>query len=214
MMKSKLINCFGKVFGKALRCHVLCLIVLCVIVGCADEAPGPMYIASPYTAQTIEFFERSGSEGRGMQLRSIATSTKKYILKNQPRKIQINLERYTLETVPEKLVDGIKFKTLIIRSDGHCVPAVLERVLVAFGTINTDRLEVFNLNINDEFEPILLPTAASLPGVPSKGLSMNPPPTRCILNTKDLTIICCRIPGIIWFQERVSVRVSVRVSSG
>ncbi|OAG30265.1 hypothetical protein NEDG_02254, partial [Nematocida displodere] len=199
-MKSNLVRSFGKVFetslgkrlgkvlGKALWCHVLCLIVLCVIVGCADEVSEPNYIVSPYTEQTMEFFDRSRSDDWPNRLETVEIDGQRCILKKQTRVIFISLQNYTLETVPEKLVEGIPFFGLALGSDEPSDPAVLEKILSVFGTINAWLLELRNLEVrvssdNDE----------------------HPRPPRCVINANIFRISHTPKTTIEWVQKRLAL---------
>ncbi|OAG31293.1 hypothetical protein NEDG_01771, partial [Nematocida displodere] len=191
----------GKVFGKALRCHVLCLIVLCVAVGCAEEVSEPEYITSPYTEQTIAFFDRSRPDiskrhGSGPveeknMLVSVEKDGQRCLLKKQPKTNYINPKNYTLETVPEKFVEGIVFGCVTIASNGGGPfdPAVLEKILCAFGTIKADWLALSNLEFND-------PSSDT-------GEHLRTLTSRCVLDVNMFGISHTPKTAIEWLQERV-----------
>ncbi|OAG30264.1 hypothetical protein NEDG_02253 [Nematocida displodere] len=201
MMKSNPVRSFGKVFGtglgrrlgrvmgKALRCHVLCLIVLCVIVGCADEVSEPEYIVSPYTKQTIKFFERSRSDW-STDLKTVKVGKKRCLLRKQTESQTIYLDMYTPKNIPKNLVKGIVFSKLTIDSNGPFDPAVLEKILSAFGTINADVLALKKLKVR----------VSSYSG---KHSAIQP--LRCVLNVKELTIYATPKTTIGWLQERVDL---------
>ncbi|OAG30741.1 hypothetical protein NEDG_02261, partial [Nematocida displodere] len=210
-MKSKIVRSFkkvigkvlgkviGEVFGKALRCHLLCLIVLCVIVGCADEVSEPEYITSPYTEKTIAFFEKSSSEYCPNVLKTVEIDGKRCLLKDQTQTIRISLDKYTLKHIPKNLVKGIVFNGLTIDSNGSFDPAVLKKILSAFGTINADvlalkKLEIWVSSYNDEHPRTLAQTPTRTP--------------KCILNVKVLTIYATPKTTIEWLQERVDLSLS------
>ncbi|OAG31295.1 hypothetical protein NEDG_01773 [Nematocida displodere] len=201
MMKSTPVRSFGKVFetslgkvfGKALWCHVLCLIVLCVIVGCADEVSETEYIVSPYTEQTMEFFERSSADDWPIVLATVQIGKKKFIVRKQTRNLIIYLDKHTLRTVPKKLVKGIVFQWLTIDSNGPFDPAVLKKILCAFGTINAKWLKLRNLEIDEassynDKHPII------------RTLTQAP---KCVLNIESLQIYTTPKSSIEWLQERV-----------
>ncbi|OAG31527.1 hypothetical protein NEDG_00002 [Nematocida displodere] len=152
IMESNPVTSFGKVckkiFEKTLWWPVLCLGVFCMGVSCADEVYVPEYITSLYTEQTMEFFERSCSDDWSNALKTVEKDGQRCLLKDQTQTIRISPEKYTLETVPAKLVEGIEFDTLIIRSSGPFDLAVLEKTLSSFGTINAYALELYKLDNN------------------------------------------------------------------
>ncbi|OAG30745.1 hypothetical protein NEDG_02216 [Nematocida displodere] len=225
MMKSKTVRSFGKVFetrlgkvlGKALRCHVLCLIVLCVIVGCAEETvPAPLlrHIVSPYTVQTIAFFERSGSDDWPNMLVSVEIDGQRCILKKQTQAIRISLEKYTLETVPEQLAQGIEFDILImVPNDRDKIaqfdPAVLEKILCVFGTICADILDFSNLDLDGSRIKNMIQrmgrSVGRLGRTETPELAPATPITKCILTIKTLLIQKNTLPTIIWLQKRLDL---------
>ncbi|OAG31270.1 hypothetical protein NEDG_02258, partial [Nematocida displodere] len=203
-MRSKIVRYFGKVFetslgkrlgkvfGKALRSHVLCLILLCVIVGCAEETvPAPLlrHIVSPYTEQTIAFFEKSSAEGRPNQLRTVQIDESRCILRVQAQHLSIYLNKHTLETVPEKLVEGIKFQWLTMKSDGPVDIAVLDKILSVFGRINVSWLELADLEIDEV----------------SSNTDEYPQTPKCVLNVAELWVTSTLKSSIVWFQDRVDL---------
>ncbi|OAG29864.1 hypothetical protein NEDG_02213 [Nematocida displodere] len=177
----------GKVLGKALRCHLLCLIVLCVIVGCSDDSSDEEHIVSPYTEQTMEFFERSGSDVRPNVLETIEIDGERCILKKQTQAVRISLEKYTLETVPEQLAQGIEFDRLVVEPSGPVDPAVLEKILSAFGTINAEWLDLADLEIDD----------------PSPYNDEHPRTPMCALNVDTFQVTTTPKTTIEWLQKRV-----------
>ncbi|OAG31269.1 hypothetical protein NEDG_02257 [Nematocida displodere] len=202
----------GKVLGKTLRCHVLCLIVFCMAVGCADEVSEPNYIVSPYTEQTMEFFERSGSDVWGNVLETVQIDGERCILKKQTQCLSIYLNKYTLETVPEHLAQGIEFSTLRIvphmkSTVAHFDPAVLERVLKLFGTICADTLIFYNLGFDDSRIKKKSQRMARLSGKfgRSETPEVAPPTTRCTLSIKTLVIQHNTTPAINWLQKRLDL---------
>ncbi|OAG31294.1 hypothetical protein NEDG_01772 [Nematocida displodere] len=231
MMKSKTVRSFGrvfetslgKVFGKALMCHVLCLIVLWVFVGCA-EATAPhsslKHIVSPNTKQTIAFFERSRSDWSN-RLVTVEVGRKRCLLKKQPESTYIFLQNYTLETVPEQLAQEIEFDKLIIApGDEDKVtqkdPRVLEKILSALGTIYADTLVFSDLDLDGlGGKSMIQRMARSVRRISSQRSSgrfgksetpeLAPPTTRCILSIRTLLIQHNTIPAINWLQKRVDL---------
>ncbi|OAG30267.1 hypothetical protein NEDG_02243 [Nematocida displodere] len=202
----------GKVIGKALRCHVLCLIVLCVAVGCADEVSEPEYIVSPYTEKTIAFFEKSSSEYCPNVLKTVEIDGKRCLLKKQPKTIFIFFRHYILETVPEQLVQGIGFDTLIIapRQKDKITrtnPAVLEKILSALGTICADTLELSNLDLDGSGGKKNSQRMARFLGRfgGKETPKLAPAITRCILSIKTLLIQHNTLPTIVWLQKRLDL---------
>ncbi|OAG30418.1 hypothetical protein NEDG_02208 [Nematocida displodere] len=215
-MKSTLVRSFGKVFetglgmvlGKALRCHMLCLIVLCVIVGCADEVSEPEYITSPYTKPTMDFFEKSGFEEWPNRLATVQIDKKRCILKRQPKTIYIFLQNYTLETVPQYLAREIEFSTLTItprRKDKvtRTNPAVLEKILSALGTVCADTLVFSNLDLDGSGSENKIQRMGHFGRKETPEVA--PPITRCILGIKTLWIRSNTLPAISWLQKRLDL---------
>ncbi|OAG30412.1 hypothetical protein NEDG_02234 [Nematocida displodere] len=203
-MKSTPIRYFSNLFTRALRCHLLCLILLCVIVGRAEEVPEPEYIVSPYTKQTIKFFERSGSDDWENRLETVEIDREIHVNRFQPRCFSIYLNKYTLETVPEELVADIRFNRLTLESDGPVNPAVVEKILCAFGTINVSWLDLADLEIDD-------------PSSDNNGHPRATPTPKCVLNAKELWITNTPKSSIVWLGERVglvSSGIGLRISCG
>ncbi|OAG30416.1 hypothetical protein NEDG_02206 [Nematocida displodere] len=242
MMKSTPVRSFGKVFetslgkrlgrviGKALRCRVLCLIVFCMAVGCADEVSVPEYIASPYTEQTMEFFEKSrpdlpkrngfGSADRQNMLVTVEIDGQRCLLKKQREIIYINPKNYTLETVPEHLVQGIEFNILTIApGDEHKIartnPDVLEKILNALGTICADTLLFYHLDLDGSGSGNKIQRMTRSVRRIGRWSSGNfgrketpelvPAITRYILSIKTLWIQHNTLPAIVWLQKRLNL---------
>ncbi|OAG30445.1 hypothetical protein NEDG_01987 [Nematocida displodere] len=112
------------------------------------EDDGRPYLVSPYTDQTIAFFEMSGST---LATRTVETTT--YIVKDQYMPIKIYLNSYTLADIPDHLVEGMVFERINIDTQySHRLQAPLlntvlvEKLLRAFGrSLHTDRLTISGL---------------------------------------------------------------------
>ncbi|OAG30950.1 hypothetical protein NEDG_02266, partial [Nematocida displodere] len=224
-MKSNPVKSFGKVFetslgkrlgkvmGKTLRCHLLCLIVLCVIVGCADEVSEPEYIVSPYTEQTMEFFDRCGSESWPNRLETVEIDGQRCILKKQTRTlIYIFLQSYTISSIPEQLVQGIEFdKLIMVPNDRDKIaqfdPRVLEKILCVFGTICADTLVFSDLSLDgsgsESKSQRMGRSVGSFWGKETPELA--PATPRCILSIKTLLIQKSTLPTISWLQKRLDL---------
>ncbi|OAG31153.1 hypothetical protein NEDG_01566 [Nematocida displodere] len=213
-MKSKTVTGFSNLFARALRCPALWFGVFCVIVGCAEEVSEPECITSPYTEQTIRFFEKSCYSEYPTALNTVEKDEKAQILKKQTELIYINLEKYTLETVPEQLAQGIEFDKLIILPDDkdkvtRFDPRVLEKILSALGTICADTLVFYNLDLDGFGSKNMIQRVGRLPGnfgrKETPELAPATPITRYTLSINTLLIQHNTIPAIAWLQKRVDL---------
>ncbi|OAG32197.1 hypothetical protein NEDG_02116 [Nematocida displodere] len=208
MAESNPVRFFGKVCKKILGCQVLCLAVLFVAVGCSDSFSDPLdssdsseseHIDSPYTEQTIEFFEKGRCEEYPNGLKTIAIFEKRHILKKQFKKMCIYTQNHTLETVPDQLAQGMMFRKITLTTTHGDVPAslaVLEKILGAFGTLCADKLVFDNLPTNTETDG----------GENRLGnFETTAPLAKCILNVSRLHIFTNTAPAIKWIQERVDL---------
>ncbi|OAG32513.1 hypothetical protein NEDG_02236, partial [Nematocida displodere] len=205
-MDLKTVFYHNKVGNKLLSFQILCLAVLSsmTLIYCSNEYLGPEHIISPYTKQTIKFFERSGSEGWSNQLRTVQIDGKRCILKDQKGQMTIFLQNYPTSSVPRKLVPRIVFTTLIIKSSSASTNQininVLKKILRAFGTIYANTLNLIDLK-HDGF--------SASRGIKRlvRGFSPhNKTPTRiCILNINILHMFDANREGIKWFQGRVDM---------
>ncbi|OAG30748.1 hypothetical protein NEDG_02219 [Nematocida displodere] len=192
IMGSNPVTDFRLVFEKGLRWPIIWVAMLCVIVGCADEVSEPEYIVSPYTEQTIAFFERSSSDDCPNVLETVQIDGNRCILKKQTQPHKICPDKYTLEAVPEKLLSDIVFNKLVMESTAQFDPAVLGKILIAFGTIDATRLELTNLvfngssSDNDEHPQTQRPIASI-----------------CMLNVKELRLFGLSKSVIVWIQGQV-----------
>ncbi|OAG30742.1 hypothetical protein NEDG_02262 [Nematocida displodere] len=220
-MGPKTVRYFRKACKKLLGCQLTWLGVFCMAVGCADKVPVPGYITSPYTKQTIKFFKKSGSDGRVNRLEIVEIDGERRLLKKQTQSFTIALDKYTLKNIPKKLAQGIEFRTLAIESTAHFDPAVLEKILSAFGTINADKLELSNLainkvtartnpNTNTNDANIFQRCLQALWGMCRRVFELvfrlvNGVPPKCTVNVKDLGIYSTPNTSIEWLQERVDL---------
>ncbi|OAG31160.1 hypothetical protein NEDG_01573 [Nematocida displodere] len=187
--------------------QLLCLSVLCVAMGCADEVSVPEYIVSPHTEQTIEFFNRGRLLAHHTRLETVQMGAETHVLKHQTQPIHINPQHYTLESVPEKLAPGIVFGSLLIDSNGQSDPVVLEKILGAFGTINACILELSSLvfgamGVN---ENIAHRDIQGLDLSPLEDAPTSAPKPICVLNISNLMIFNTPKSTIKWFLDRVDL---------
>ncbi|OAG31391.1 hypothetical protein NEDG_02273, partial [Nematocida displodere] len=187
--------------------------VLCVIVGCADEVSEPEYIVSPYTEQTMEFFDRCGSESWPNRLETVEIDGQRCILKKQTRTlIYIFLQSYTISSIPEQLVQGIEFdKLIMVPNDRDKIaqfdPRVLEKILCVFGTICADTLVFSDLSLDgsgsESKSQRMGRSVGSFWGKETPELA--PATPRCILSIKTLLIQKSTLPTISWLQKRLDL---------
>ncbi|OAG30269.1 hypothetical protein NEDG_02245 [Nematocida displodere] len=207
MMKSNPVRLFRTVCKKALLCPMLWVSVFCVIVGCSMDHPLPEYIVSPYTEQTIAFFEKCGSERFPNQLETIQIGEERHILKKQRQLMYIDFYTYTLESVPDQLTQGIEFNKLSISTTApeltRINPAVLEKILRIFGTINAETLEFHNRVTIASSDDLVQPFERSL--ARHNDSEAAAPLTRCVLNVKNLSVFSNTVLPIKQFQERVDL---------
>ncbi|OAG30747.1 hypothetical protein NEDG_02218 [Nematocida displodere] len=209
-MGSKLINCFRKVFKNGLRWALFGLIVLGVDVGCSDVSSGTDHIVSPYTEQTMRFFERSGFKGFPNQLETIQIVKERHIHKKQRKRMNIYFHKYTLDTVPDQLVQGLEFDNLRILTptnrDTPNSPAVLEKILCALGRISAETLAFHNQTTNtgpSDPNAALQPFEWSL--AHHNGSETMAPLTRCVLKVEKLMIFSNTVPLLKWIQDRLDL---------
>ncbi|OAG32287.1 hypothetical protein NEDG_02038 [Nematocida displodere] len=185
------------------------LLVLPYLVRSSAEPPTATdHIVSPHTKETLQFFSMSGSSSIPNKLAVVKIETQTHILKKQTQLCRIILPNYTLESVPQRLVEGIEFTMLLIESGGgqstiiQLNPAVMSKILRAFGTICAETLELCNLktNASDATNQEML-----LANHSSSELDTHINPTQCILNLKKLIIAYASEPTIQWWQERVDM---------
>ncbi|OAG29863.1 hypothetical protein NEDG_02212 [Nematocida displodere] len=205
MMKSNHIRLVRTVCKKTLQCPVLWVSVFCVIVGCSMDLPLPEYIVSPYTEQTIAFFEKSGSERLPNQLETIQIAGKRHILKKQSQPMDIDFDIYTLESVPDQLTQGIEFNKLsILTTENRSInPAVLEKILRVFGTVNAEILSFHNRVTTASPDDLVQRFERSL--AHHNDSETAAPLTRWVLNVKNLRVFSNTVLPIKQFQERVDL---------
>ncbi|OAG31268.1 hypothetical protein NEDG_02256 [Nematocida displodere] len=216
MMESNPVRYFGLRFTNALRCTIIYLTVLMPCIAQLAEKISPVlslpHIVSQYTKKTIEFIETSDISYFKNGLETVWVGGKKCLLRKQTRHHIIYLNICTLQTIPMKLVQGIEFRRLHFDADGQFDPAILEKILNAFGTINADSLGLFRLNnrngtpqqsgqLAQQIERWFL-KLGPLEDTPKHS---EPELAKCVLNVKELTIYATPKTTIGWFQGRVDL---------
>ncbi|OAG31154.1 hypothetical protein NEDG_01567 [Nematocida displodere] len=137
--------------------YIIWLVAMPYIAQCAQESVPksyPDHIVSPYTKQTIKFFDKSKLERWTPVLDTVNINGEEHILKKQPNTKQINLNKYTIGSVPEGLVQEIEFDVLRIvswskKTPKRIDPALLEKIFAVLGGIHAETLELFRLDISD-----------------------------------------------------------------
>ncbi|OAG29777.1 hypothetical protein NEDG_00910 [Nematocida displodere] len=175
------------------RGRLLCLLVLSMLANCSETGgDNGYYIVSPYTEQTIEFFSQGRSLYHTTALETHQVGNRAYVLKEQSQTREIFLRQHTAESIPEKLVDGIVFTTLKLTSFSQVNPAILGKLLAAFGTISAQRLEVYNLDFAD-------------PGGVESLNTIETPAQRCILDISSLRLLGTSEAAIRWLGLRIDL---------
>ncbi|OAG31718.1 hypothetical protein NEDG_00193 [Nematocida displodere] len=134
----------------------------------------------PLTTETMAFFATSG-----YPLRTYILHGKTTIDKDQWGDTTIHLNKYTVETVPDEIVQGIKFRHLNIRHPSEFRPwlhqpvrRVLEKLLRVLGSVQIDSLAVIGLDMS-----LSEPTQTS-PTQDTNSLANAPKPTSSPTNPK------------------------------
>ncbi|OAG31531.1 hypothetical protein NEDG_00006 [Nematocida displodere] len=119
------------------------------ICAAVEEKIYNQYLESPHTARTLEFF---GVSGYDLLTRTPSSATSPRIAENQWGDIEIHLNKYTLETIPDEIVQGIRFGNLIIcakysrkEKAWPIKHDVVEKVLRALGTVYADKLAICSI---------------------------------------------------------------------
>ncbi|OAG28829.1 hypothetical protein NEDG_00968 [Nematocida displodere] len=105
--------------------------------------------------QTLDFFEISDC-----MLHSRERSGKKYIATDQSMSYcQIDIGRYSLETIPDQMVQGMSFINLILenkdpRVDQPLHKKIVEKIFRALGSIKADILVLEDLNLSGTAQPV------------------------------------------------------------
>ncbi|OAG29881.1 hypothetical protein NEDG_01428, partial [Nematocida displodere] len=135
--------------------EILTTIILASLVAtrlcAAGRSPGH-YLESPYTKSTLKFFEKSGCK-----LTTNMVGEEVYIAKEQENTVQIHLNKYREEDIPEHLVDGLAFAELTISDrfvfDPNKNPTtnlgVTEKILLALGTICAHTLVISGIRFEE-----------------------------------------------------------------
>ncbi|OAG28993.1 hypothetical protein NEDG_01132 [Nematocida displodere] len=107
---------------------------------------------SPYTKQTISFFEKAGSA-----LTICAQQDCSRLAKSQVNKITIYLRNLTLESVPDQMTEGMAFTRLIFNNGAKSSQStevsnreVVKKVFKALGTLVTFKLTFFKFTEDTE----------------------------------------------------------------
>ncbi|OAG31528.1 hypothetical protein NEDG_00003 [Nematocida displodere] len=190
---------------------IVFLVLLPCIAYCAEAlAPIPPlpHIVSPYIKQTIKFFGRCRSSSFPNRLETIQAGEEVHLLKRQAQPMAIALHKLTLRSVPEKLVPGIEFSSLLIKAATRSTyrpfrPAVMDKILRAFGTICANRLELWNIDTNGSIRGVNI--IQTLTQVLSPRLEPELTRTKCVLSIRSFRIFGNDLPVIRWFQNQVDM---------
>ncbi|OAG29106.1 hypothetical protein NEDG_01245 [Nematocida displodere] len=133
------------------------------VLAVAEEDLRRHYIDSPHTTRTTGFFKDSGCA-----LLTRDKNYKTYIKIAQDTDITIRLKNYTLDTVPDKLVQGMQFRRLTIIENSHTRARrikrdVIEKIFRALGSVDAEHLHIFGLSDaerKEEEAAAMLPTDA------------------------------------------------------
>ncbi|OAG30263.1 hypothetical protein NEDG_02252 [Nematocida displodere] len=174
-----------------------------MVVGCSMDLPLSDHIVSPYTEQTMDFFEKSEIERQPNQLETIQIGEERHILKKQSQPMNIYFDIYTLESVPDQLTQGIEFNELSISTttaeNRSIDPAVLEKILRVFGTVNAETLSLHNWATTASPDDLVQPFERIF--AENNDSEAAAPLTRCVLNVKNLNMFCNTVLAIKQFQE-------------
>ncbi|OAG30446.1 hypothetical protein NEDG_01988 [Nematocida displodere] len=180
------------------------------------EDDGRPYLVSPYTDQTIAFFEMSGST---LATRTVETTT--YIVKDQYMPIKIYLNSYDLADIPDHLVEEMVFDCITIgckaafkyQTPPPLALALLEKVLRAFGTaLHADRLTITTLGEILDSETDVSHSQQACEALSGLALSPNPvtedektPPKLLKLYAKHIELQRVSVASICWLLPRLDV---------
>ncbi|OAG32285.1 hypothetical protein NEDG_02036 [Nematocida displodere] len=179
----------------------------------ARVSPRLPHIVSPYTEETLQFFSLSGSAYFPNNLETVQVAAQTHILKKQTRTTYIDLQKYSLETVPSQLAQDIEFATLLVSTVDQIVPtrtspAILGKILRAFGTICADTLELHSMdivgpnNITNSIQRMV--QFFSRYQEPEN----TAPAPKCILKIKKLNIFGSTVAAINWLLARMDLSLS------
>ncbi|OAG31796.1 hypothetical protein NEDG_00271 [Nematocida displodere] len=114
-----------------------------------------IYRDAQYTQQTLDFFKVSDCK-----LQSRNRNGQKYMTADQSMSYcQIDIGRYSLETIPDQMIQGMSFMNLTLenkdpRVDQPLHKKIVEKIFRALGSILTETLVIEGLNISDTAQPM------------------------------------------------------------
>ncbi|OAG31301.1 hypothetical protein NEDG_01779 [Nematocida displodere] len=171
------------------------------------------YLESPHTDRTLAFFKASGSD---LLTRTVEKNI--YIAENQANMVEINISKYTLETVPEQLVQGIRFSSITITDSKSFFfskashPKLIEKIFRAFSELQTNRLTISGLQCVEKTKQMDYAGAqtwfASAKESEAFTLlpTLNPNPQLLVVKTSHLELSCLSEASMGWILGRLDAR--------
>ncbi|OAG28874.1 hypothetical protein NEDG_01013 [Nematocida displodere] len=208
---------FRAVCKKLHNLRVWGLLAVLAVAWCVEGGDQDLdYCLSPYTDETIQFFSitRPIFSFHG-KLKTVQIGTETHILKKQSELIEITLKRHTVDSIPDRFVQGIEFSHLKIGPAPPDGPqpsdmAVLNKILAAFVTISAETLELHGPNLVSEgfgraaIQSLGAAGQRAVSGILGRlGMPENAP--KCILKTHNIRLSNVYPPTIKWLQERIDL---------